>query len=416
MRYFVAIASRYGAIVIQFAIVVLVARSLTLSDAGIYFIAFSLVATLFPLAGLGMPDGMVKAVGLAIATNQDGSVLPSVKRAALYTGLTTICCGLIGMLAASFAGVEFFLSFAIACWWALYCSVFFFSQLLVALHKPGPGAFFGYTATNFAYLVSLIPYLFIVHNPTVLQTLWIAVLGSAISALFAGLYSVRALAPYISSSDVTNPSPMFRVGFSLAASRLFQASLAWTPIWTTAYILGPEASAVYSAGGRLMVGVTAVVASLRFAVRPEIIKKAALADWRAIERLGRIISLGSTGLAVVALAGVLIFGPFVIPLVFGPDYVQAVPVLAVLLIGAIGEGIGGPVDEVLKMTGYQQFVLMTVVVAALSIVLLSVTFSQGGVVAVAAAPAIVFCVMYASQVRFLYKKTGALLGPLLPRN
>lgn len=415
MRYLSPIASRYGAIVIQFLIVIIVARNLDLHEAGLYFVAFGTVATTFTLAGLGMPDGMVKVVANAIATKNCNSVRPSISRAAAITIASSAAVGLVAALFAMAIGFDASFVTAVACWWLLYCLVFFLSQILVSLHRPASGTFFAYTAINIAYVFTLVPYLALTQSPTAVGAIWAGVAGSFIAAVAACIWALKSLSAFSRSDSDTAEEGMFRLGASLAASRFLQASLAWIPVWTTAYFLGAEQAAVYSAAGRLMVAVTAVVASLRFAVRPEIIRSAANNDWRSIERLGRVISLGSTALAVLALLAVAILGNFIIPIVFGPDYVRAVPILLILLIGAVGEGIGGPVDEVLKMTGHQTFVLLTLVVAACCTLLLSAVLSGGGAIVVAAAPAFTFCGMYMCQIIYLYRQTGVLIAPLKPR-
>ena len=160
-----------------------------------------------------------------------------------------------------------------------------------------------------------------------------------------------------------------------------------------------------------MIAASAVVAAFRFAVRSQIVIAATQKDWPHIERTARMIATISTAVAVCSLIGVLVLGEPVIKLVLGAKYGAATAVLAVLLIGAVGESFGGPVDEILKLTGHPNFVLVTLVITISIEATLAVFLARFSIMAAAAAQAAAFCIMYALQIAYLKKKAGVLIVP-----
>src|SRR6185437_8426820 len=84
---------------------------------------------------------------------------------------------------------------------------------------------------------------------------------------------------------------------------------------------------------------------------------AARGDWHEIERKGRAIASVASFAAFAALVGALAVGAPLIALLFGEVYRPAAAILCVLLLGTLGECFGGPVDEVLRMTGRSHIVL-----------------------------------------------------------
>jgi O-antigen/teichoic acid export membrane protein len=407
-----ALVSRYGALAAQFLIVILVARHLPKADAGTYLLVFGAITTTSVFAGFGAPDGLVKALPELMHGSHPGAVRTELKRSASFTAGTSVL--LVAVLAAiglsrGYGGMLLLLSVT---WWLAYATVFFCGQALVALGSATLGAFVFYALNNLLLLVTTAPYLLIDREASVqgaLQASNVAGWSAAVLGIVILAVAARRLP---AGTDRTTPrGSTFKLGLIIAAARMFQAALYWVPAWAVAAASGPADAAVMSTAGRLLIAATAVIAVFRFTIRGRIVAAGARGDSSAIERMARAAATISTLIALVALLTVLAAGRPVISLIFGAGFREAGPVLAVLLVGAIGESVGGPVDEVLKYRGYAMPVLAGLIVTVAVEVALAWVLAPHGALAAAAAQAIAFCGMYAYQIILCRTRLGLLILP-----
>lgn len=415
LGFIVAIATRYAALIIQFLVVVLISRTLPQGDAGAYFILFGIVSTGYCLAGFGLPDGLVRGCGVELANGRLDLVRALVVRAAGWTGLTSICGLLATVAVCEWFGLARGHLGALCIWLGCYAAIFFSGQALVAIGKSAAGSFFFYTSANLLLLFTTVPYVLLAKHPTLAGAL-VASISAAVVAGMAGLgYLAFSLRKFPTTRERTALAPLFKLGGKVAAGRLLQGSLYWIPTWAVGSVRGADDAAIIGAGGRLLIAATAVIAAFRFAVRSQIVVAATKGDWSSIETSGRTIATISAGVSILALVVVTLAGSWGLGLVFGPNYAAAAPILAVLLVGAIGESMGGPVDEVLKLTGRPNFVLLSLVLAVSLEALLAVRLAQHSIVAAAAAQSLAFTAMYTAQIIYLQRKTGILMLPYFKR-
>lgn len=410
IRYVAPIAARYGALAIQFLLVLLITRRLSQADAGTYFICFGLVATTFCLAGLGLPDGLVRYCSHAIATGRDQVVRRLVRRVVL---LTVASCLVIGACAAGFLILDGYpvpIVVLGVLWWFCYAIVFLCAQALVGLDRSSIGSFFFYMSSNVCFLVTSVPYL-LLTSPTLLGTLIATVCGAGVSMLAAVIYLNLQLRRFKGDED-SDLTPLLRTGAVIALSRVLQAMLYWLPVWVAGAALSTSDAGVMGTAGRLLVAVGAVIAALRFTVRPEIVSAAAHGDWERIERTGRTISAVATVATILALAGVAAVGPYAVDLVFGPSYAAVVPLLLILLVGVLGESLGGPVDEVLKMTGRMVPVFVGLLIAVGIEWFGALLAAPHGLYALAWVQAGTFVAMYGYQLLYLWITSSIVVLPL----
>lgn len=413
MRYLSAISSRYGALAVQFIIVLLVANRLPQADAGLYFVAFGIVATLFCLVGLGLPDGLVISFGRAISQGRTTAVRDALRRSLLWGGLSALLLFGGGATLAISLGNDVSYSVMTALWGMLYGMVFVAAQGLIALRSAALGSFFFYSATNLFFLFTSVPYLLLSAVPTLQGLMGMTLLASTCAASSAIVTLWRKARPY-RGTDRADLAPPVRAGAVIAVSRMLQSGIYWVPVWIATLLLGSTEAAVIATAGRLLIAVTAVIAALRFSVRPAIVAAEVEGDWSAIERLGRRISMATTVFTLTAMLGLWLIGKPVLGVLLGADYAAAWGVLMVLLIGALGESFGGPVDEVLKMTGDGQVVLRGLIVTVLLEATLAGLLAGQGIIAIAAAQALAFVGLYAYQVYRLSCLRGIRIMPLPP--
>ncbi|GAA1059365.1 hypothetical protein GCM10009573_07910 [Agromyces bracchium] len=160
----------------------------------------------------------------------------------------------------------------------------------------------------------------------------------------------------------------------------------------------------------------AVIATVRFSIRPELAELAVAGEWRLIESRVARIATYTTGLAVVSIIGILALGPVLIPILFGERYAGIESLVAMLLLGTVGESLGGPIDEVLKMSGDAYFVLLVQIggtaVAFAFEALGALLYSNIGL---AVAYALGFILIYAVMIARLWVTRHVLALPRFPR-
>jgi len=411
-----AIGLRYSALIIQFALVILISRGTTTQVAGGYFIVFGLINSTYFMAGLGIPDGMVREVSHHIGLNERSRVYPLAARCGQLAALLILAMAGAGIVVAMAAGVERTLVLLSAVWWLCYATVFFCAQAHLALERPTLGSFFFYPALNISLLFTLFPFLLTTHQPSLNQLIAAAVCGAAPMTVVAVVITVLAARPFRAGADRTAPVDIGRVvglGIRIAMARVAQTAIYWLPTWVAGAALSPSQAAILGLGSRLNNAVAAVMAAIRFIVRPQIVAAAARDDWVAISLNARSINTLTAAGALVAIVGYLLLGRPLIVAVFGMAYVAVFWPLLVMLFGTLAEATGGVIDEVLKMTGGATFVLATlcgVVVVELALCWVLAPF---GVVWLAAAQTLALALLYAIQLAYGWRRHGVLLLPML---
>jgi len=403
-----AIAWRYSGLALQLLIIVLIARTVTIEVAGEYFSLFGLVTVIYIMSGLGIPDALVKSIPRLSASRADARSVAArgaILSTAINLGLTTaIALGLM------FSGQSIEISLLLAVWTFAYCQVFLVSQTLIALSARGVGLFGAYSAINFGYLLTLVPYLILNSQHTLPGMITWACVGSLLALATMVLLAMRLNSRQLRrdfdtagrlSASRRQARELIGEGLPMAISRLLQGSLPWVPVWFLVWQGDASSAAVYAAASRLAVAVTAILGSIRFGSRPDIVDRVRCEDWTAVERMSRQASYASGLGALLATIVIALAGSWLVPLVLGTEYASATTVLLILMVAIIAEGFGGLSDEILKMTGRTWVVLATLAVSVLTQSAMLVGVAQFGVVAASWTTVMAFAVQYILQVVWL---------------
>ncbi|ACB97407.1 Membrane protein involved in the export of O-antigen and teichoic acid-like protein (plasmid) [Beijerinckia indica subsp. indica ATCC 9039] len=414
MRYLYPIIFRYASLVLQFVVMVFITRRLSQGDAGIYLQLFGIINATYVFVGFGIPDGIVKSVAHADALDRRHEIRPLVRRAALATGSTSLVMLILGVTAAELFnggyGEDRSLIILAAIWWLCYGATFFAAQVLVALGESGKGAFFFYPAMNIALFGTSVPYLALATTPDIQATLVATIIGGLLCSVAALATAGFYYSTFPSSSEPVSLRPAMRLGFSIGLSRVLQSSIHWIPVWGIGAFHGAAAAATLGTASRLNVAIAAVMAAIRFTIRPVIVRHAARNDWQEIAIESSKVATLATLVSFVALAGTLLLGPFAIGLIFGESYRASALLLAILLFGTLGECVGGPVDEILKMTSRANIVLAILICATMSEALLVWIFGGFDVIVTAVIQAGTFVGMYGFMLWFVWRKHGVWVG------
>lgn len=412
MVYALSVSFRYIAMALQFIVVILLARRLTQNDAGMYFQIFGLVTTTYFLFGLGFPDGIVKYIAEANIKKQFGGLRTILLKSLAITILTALFFTIIIFFIFE-DKVNNWLIVLTCLWWAAYGIVFFSSQILVAAERPMLGAFFFYPLINIALFLTSVPYLIFSTSPTLEHTLELTVFGASLCAMIAAGFALSVYKTFPKIPGQITLKHVLKLGIQISVSRVLQTAIYWLPVWGAGYYYSSASAASMGTASRLNIAVAAVMAAIRFTARPGIAQNAVAGNWQVIKENSTKVATLATLVTVAAIIGNVLLGPLIISLIFGEAYRSASYLLTVFLIGTLAECIGGTVDEVLKMTGYAQIVLITLLIAVPLEALLIFTVSDQNEMMTAASQSIIFTGIYCFMLSFLSWKKGIYVGARL---
>lgn len=363
-RFIGPIASRYGSVAVQMLVIAVIAHSLDAQGAARYFTFMGLVLTTYFWVGGGLPDGIVREVPALRAVGQEAVARALVKVAWRRTVLTLPIGFSLVSVAAFLISREVGTAIGVGAWWTSYAIIFSAAQITVAAGSAGIGTTLFYSSANLGQLLVTVPAVLAFSTGTLQSVTLLTGLGTMLAALVAAAVALRTARKLdsvnLSGRELDTRSvstSAFRVGIQIAIGRCVQAVIIWSPVWIAVALLTARNAADIGLAARLVSAVAGVIAAVRFSVRPELAAAAAVGEWLSIQRAGRSIAILATGLALSAVIATIAVGPIVISAIFGTEYGAVWLFTAILLLGTVGESVGGPVDEILKMSGDAGFVL-----------------------------------------------------------
>ncbi len=409
-KYVIPITTRYASVLVQFAVVAVVTHALTQGDAGRYFVVMGLVLATYFVAGCGLPDGIVRFAPALAATDLVAQA-DSLLRRGFRFSIATVPFGAVvgGFIVALYVGFNYSALLA-ALWWASYGTIFVSAQMVVAAGKSELGTAMFYSAANTGQLVLTVPAIVLGHLDDLVTVLAATVAGTSVSAAVCLVIAIRNCDR--SSGGHQPLTEAWRQGAVIAAGRVIQSCFLWSPVWVVGIALGPSDAALVGLASRLVSSVAAVLAAVRFSIRPRLARDAAQGNWLAIQRHSSQIAFYTTALAVFAMLVSATVGDELIALVFGSEYRGAALVVTLMLIGTVGESFGGPVDEVLKMAGYARVVVgVQVVVMTAGFGLQVAAARSWGVTGLVTVYGLMFVTMYLVLIGYMWKLRRILIVP-----
>ena len=419
MRLLIPIINRYAATLLQFLITFLVAKSLTLEDAGVYFVSFGIVTVSSLTAGWGAPDGAVKLLPAAEATG-DHTTVASLSRVATRFSLLSLVPGFVILFfVANLVVHERSIALGIAIWWLGASTTIIVGQILISRGATSQGTAVFYGAVNWVVAIMLLAVYAVGGD---LSTLSRVVDWTALGAACAGVVSLLLLRRHPAGDYVPELSwgsstrKLLESGLPIALGRLVQSGFIWSPVWLAGAFYGPEVAGLVGLASRLAAAVGAAIASIRFAIRPQIVRAAALDEWSEISRFSSRIAFWMTFLCLLTIAGNVALGTYVIGAFFGNEFSSAAPYVTIMLFATLAESAAGAADEVVRMTerGTRILAIQAVFVTC-STSLQAVAGVLTNAYGLVACYSVGFVALYVYLVLFLQKRRGILLVPRWPR-
>jgi O-antigen/teichoic acid export membrane protein len=413
----VAVGLRYGSIAVQFVVLAILARHLTIDDYGRYMLVLGAVWSTYTLLGLGVSETFVREAPKhmqrgrpdEVATLVGGTLTVALGTAAFVVLVGGVLVWLLALDPATTTLVTFILAFVVA-----NGLVFNAAQILLGGGFHALGSFFYYPAMNLSLLMSSVPYVVLAATPTfqgvAIATSSAGLLMAAVAILLA-VYRIRP-----AWATVATIRQLVTIGMRLSFARAVGYVGVWLPTFLAGVILAPVQAGYLGTANRLAFAVGAVTAAVRFAVRPAIVRAFDRGDRDSIkETCGRLATVTFT-MACLAMVVSALAGPSILRIAFGPDLEPAAPLLTILLVGIAFEAFCGPVDEVLKMTGHENRVSTILMVGVASSTLAIFAVAPLGVAALAWVQVGYSVVIFGTMIAMARHGLGIWLHPILPRS
>lgn len=410
----VTVALRYGAIAIQFVVLAVLARHLTVDDYGRYVLVLGAVWSTYTLLGLGAsetfvreaPKHMQRGCPDQVAALAGGTLTFALANAAFVALVGGALVWLLALDPATTTLVAFILAFVVA-----FGLVVNAAQILLGGGFHALGSFFYYPAVNLSLLISSVPYVILAEKPTFRGVAITTSSAGLLMAAVAILLVVHRIPP--AWAAVSTIRHLVTIGIRLSFARALGYIGVWLPTFLAGVILAPAQAGYLGTANRLAFAVGAVTAAVRFAVRPAVVRAFDRGDRDSIkETCGRLATATFT-VACLAIVVSALAGDSIFRIAFGPDLVSAAPLLTILLVGIAFEAFCGPVDEVLKMTGHETRVSTVLMVAVAGSTLAMFAVARFGVTALAWVQVGYSIFLFGTLIVIARRELGIWLHPIL---
>lgn len=350
---------RYTGTVFQFVLLSVIAKNSTPNEYGLYLLCLSVALSFYYVIGVGSSEAAVLKLPILTGDGKETQV-NSIIGAVLGTAILTASVLMLLLIFITiftdnnryWNAFSFTLLFT-----ATNGLIFNISQLLLGIGRTSLGSFFFYPALNTFLLIFILPVVYFFGSVSFNQF----AITASIASLIASIVSVNTLVlsvpkfKFIWSLKVAKQ--LVSTGIYLTTARILHVFSFWIPTMITGYVLAPTEAGIVGTAGRLAIAVSAVIAALRFVVRPALARAHAAGDLVFVKKMCRSLAFMYVLLAITASVLNLLFGNIIIVNFFGEAYLPVKTMLSVLLISVLAEGVFGPVDELLKIDGQESTVI-----------------------------------------------------------
>jgi O-antigen/teichoic acid export membrane protein len=394
-----------------------VARLLGTAGAGLFFLALSITTIGSVIGRVGLDNTLLRFVAAHGALGEWGKVKGvhalGVKLAATVSGAVTLICFLFAPVLATAVFRKPDLAAPLR-WMSLSILPF----ALVNLHAE---SLKGLKRISAAMLVQGI------GVPLAGLALIVPLAGAAgaagASVAYAAAAGLTALAGAwawrrVSVEHDDAPSFPFRDLWESCKPLLFvsvmnRAILPWSPLFLLGIWADSREVGIFGAATRVAMVVSFTLATVNSVLVPKFAELYATGDREALGRTARRSAQMITLLASPVFL-VMLFGGSRVMSVFGADFAEGAPVLAVLALGQLVNTLTGSVNHVLIVTGNEVIVRNTVVLATVAQVgICALLIPLAGVTGAAVAAAVTTAGINLAAALMVWKRLGIMTIPFL---
>lgn len=374
--------------VLGLSINVLLTRLLSPSDVGIYFLLVSFVAFCAILAQAGVLQVMLRKVSLSPLLGKRRGAADDIKSACIYIGMG-VCT--VGCLILFFFNlwVEKFtpgrpelnsIVFLIIVWMATLAYRGVVTESFRGFNNIRDAVLFGGVLTNTLLVISLGSF-YVGRFELSLNNLVMLVVGLTMLTLVVGFSLL--------SSQITTVGPkaclhrlkaIYHEAMPLLLSGLLMVVISQGDLWIVGLYLGNKDTAIYGVAAKLAV-LTGMPLNLLNAILPPHISQLHAANrLDELEKLLRV-SAGIASIPAILMAlGAFFLGSDVLGFLYGNQFRQAGPILAVLCVGQLFHVMLGSSGLVLMLTGRGRALMVTTLISCVFLIIGGSTAASHGLI------------------------------------
>jgi O-antigen/teichoic acid export membrane protein len=386
------LGAKVATLLVGIGIQVLITRLLTKSQVGVYADAFAIALVGAAAAQLGLDRAVVRFVAGAIGLGQLGRARIAMRTALVYGTLTAVGVGLVLSLGPGqwladhvFGDPALAVAIPLTAGWLISLAV----QSLMVESFRGMSRFAAATLldelfvdfcslTVFAILFATVSHAgpmprdgrLGIHGPQIVIGVWT---GATALAIAVGLTMLLRRYRSLKGTGDMPRKEMFRTAWPLGVTNVGILLLgSGVDVLVLKAFVDSGTVGVYASAARLVVFVATPFVVFSGVIPPLIAELHAQQKMRQLERALRA---GAT-LAGLPAFGVLLifllFGPWVLGVLYPSGYAVGAPILAILSIGRLFSIWSGSAGVTLMMTGYQRVMMWLTIVCGVVSVLLGI--------------------------------------------
>lgn len=390
-----AFLGKMGSMSFGLIINALLARLLTPTDLGSYFLAISLVSVATVVAQMGLSRTILRLIAEAPGKKNISSIKPALKFVFFYAliGVITVLFFINSRMGRRMLSLFFkeklpsrviYLSSVL-----IFASVFqnILSESFRGFHKIGLASLFKLLLNKLIFACVLVFLWFFLGEISLIRALTLAALAGCINILVAGGFLWQRVSKIgVPGHGKLTGMNVLSIALPIMVTDMILSIFNNGSTWILGFLSSSENVALFNASFRL-VSLVVVSLSVINSVLPPII--ADLYSKDHIQRLEKVIRSTAFIAGIPAFLGLglfLVASKPILGLVFGPFYAQGSTILIILILGQLVNVWAGSCQYTLLMTGFQKITMVGNLLSGVLNIILSVfLLDQFGVEGVAAA-------------------------------
>jgi O-antigen/teichoic acid export membrane protein len=342
-------------------VTIVLARTMEVAGFGLYSWIASVVMLLSIPAVLGVDRLVIRDVAVYLSRDEHGLARGLVKRA---TQLVLVMCFLIGIGAALVAAL---MGEALSYTTMLAFAFGLIALLFLALGRVAQSALMGFRQVVLAQLpeyalrplllLLLVAAAYLILGPPLDPVLVVLLYAASIGgALLAAVLLLRARTPR--PMKMEEPHFMTRSWAMGAVALAFLSAAMVVNMQAGVFMLGvlegTESAGLYAVAQRAALLISFPLAAVNVALAPTAARLWARAEKARLQRLVTFSARGVVLLSLPLALGFILFGGFILSLLFGPAFSAGAEALTILSVGQLANAVTGSVGTLLVMTGNQR--------------------------------------------------------------
>ena len=392
------------------------ARMLPPEEMGVYFLAFNLATFFAIFACFGLDTTLLRFVSKSMAVLDYGNARASIQKGLTSALVISLLVSIIFYMGVGkWVALHLFESvtladvfYLISVWLILLSFQLIFGEIYRGFKDIRSSALFGGLITATLSNVFLFWLRFSGVYVTLQEALFVILLAGVVNICFASLILCRRLTK-IKSTAIT------KVGFSeitahawpLFINKLTIFLVAQSGLWVVAAFCSDKEVAIFGSVTRLIMSIGMALTVVNLVIPPLISQLTAQDQKDKLEKVLRLTATIAAIPAFIILVIFILFGDFVLGVIFGEFYSQGAVILIILSVGPVISVLVGSSGYVLLMNGYQKTMMFISIGSVAVLALLGLVLVRlYGVIGVAVASSVALIIQQLLMLYFTRRYCG----------